>query len=498
MSTVMGKKERRGNENDSPAVRPPFKVKDLGLAEWGRKEIRLAEQEMPGLMAIRDEYRASQPLRGARIMGSLHMTVQTAVLIETLEQLGADVRWVSCNIFSTQDHAAAAVVVGPDGSPAHPKGVPVFAWKGETLEEYWWCTEQALLWPDDQGPTLIVDDGGDATLLLHKGVEFEKAGRIPDFDRESEPEEWGVILDLLRKVAFQDPDRWSHMVPTLRGVSEETTTGVHRLYEMERNGTLLFPAINVNDSVTKSKFDNIYGCRHSVVDGLNRATDVMIGGKVAVVFGFGEVGKGCAQALRGQGARVVVTEIDPICALQAAMEGYQVATLEDVIESADIFITATGNKDVITAAHMARMKDKAIVGNIGHFDNEIDMAGLKKMRGVRKLNIKPQYDEWIFPDGHSVLVLAEGRLLNLGCATGHPSFVMSASFTNQVLAQIELQLNAETYHKKVYVLPKKLDEKVARLHLDKLGVKLTELTEEQAAYLGVDRQGPFKPDHYRY
>jgi adenosylhomocysteinase len=478
--------------------RVPFKVKDLGLAEWGRKEIRLAEQEMPGLMAVREEYGQAQPLRGARIMGSLHMTVQTAVLIETLKHLGGDVRWVSCNIFSTQDHAAAAVVVGPNGTPEQPNGVPVFAWKGETLEEYWWCTEQALLWPDGRGPTLIVDDGGDATLLLHKGVEYEKSGRIPDFDADNEPEEWGVILDLLRRVTSTDPGRWTRMAPDIRGVSEETTTGVHRLYEMERNGTLLFPAINVNDSVTKSKFDNIYGCRHSVVDGLNRATDVMIGGKVAVVFGFGEVGKGCAQALRGQGARVVVAEIDPICALQAAMEGYQVATMEEVVQTGDIFITATGNKDIITAAHMARMKDKAIVGNIGHFDNEIDMAGLKKVPGIRRVNIKPQYDEWVFPDGHSILVLAEGRLLNLGCATGHPSFVMSASFTNQVLAQIELQQNAERYQKRVYVLPKKLDEKVARLHLDKLGVRLTKLTAEQASYIGVDVEGPYKPDHYRY
>jgi adenosylhomocysteinase len=501
MST-MTRDFRTGGEEEfgvrGAGARLPFKVRDLGLAEWGRKEIRLAEQEMPGLMAVREEYGRAQPLRGARIMGSLHMTVQTAVLIETLKHLGADVRWVSCNIFSTQDHAAAAVVVGPHGTPEQPAGVPVFAWKGETLEEYWWCTEQALLWPDGTGPTLIVDDGGDATLLLHKGLEYEKSGRIPDFDAETEPEEWGVILELLRSIAAVDPGRWSRIAPEIRGVSEETTTGVHRLYEMERNGTLLFPAINVNDSVTKSKFDNIYGCRHSVVDGLNRATDVMMGGKVAVVFGFGEVGKGCAQALRGQGARVVVAEIDPICALQAAMEGYQVATMEDVVETGDIFITATGNKDIITAAHMARMKDKAIVGNIGHFDNEIDMAGLKKLPGIRRVNIKPQYDEWVFPDGHSVLVLAEGRLLNLGCATGHPSFVMSASFTNQVLAQIELQQNAEQYAKRVYVLPKKLDEKVARLHLDKLGVKLTTLTPDQASYIGVEVEGPYKPDHYRY
>jgi adenosylhomocysteinase len=453
---------------------------------------------MPGLMAVREEYGAQKPLKGARIMGSLHMTIQTAVLIETLVELGADVRWVSCNIFSTQDHAAAAVAVGPTGTVENPKGVAVFAWKGETLEEYWWCTEQALLWPEGSGPTLIVDDGGDATLLIHKGLEYEKAGKIPEFDANNDPEEWGVILDLLRQISKEDAGRWSRLAPAIRGVSEETTTGVHRLYEMEKNGTLLFPAINVNDSVTKSKFDNIYGCRHSVVDGLNRATDVMVAGKVAVVFGFGEVGKGCAQALRGQGARVIVTEIDPICALQASMEGYQVATMEDLVSTADIFITATGNKDIITAEHMGRMKDKAIVANIGHFDNEIDMAGLKKTPGINKINIKPQYDEWVFPDGHSVLILAEGRLMNLGCATGHPSFVMSASFTNQVLAQLELQQNAESYGKRVFVLPKKLDEKVARLHLDKLGVKLTELTADQASYIGVPAEGPYKPDHYRY
>jgi adenosylhomocysteinase len=495
MSTVA---QREKKSTSSRNDRPVFKVADLSLAEWGRKEIRLAEQEMPGLMALRAEYAGKQPLRGARVMGSLHMTIQTAVLIETLKALGADVRWVSCNIFSTQDHAAAAVVVGPEGTVDNPRGVPVFAWKGETLEEYWWCTEQALLWPDGNGPTLIVDDGGDATLLVHKGLEYEKAGAIPKFDAENEPEEWGVILDLLRKIAADDGNRWSRIAPGIRGVSEETTTGVHRLYDMEKKGTLLFPAINVNDSVTKSKFDNIYGCRHSVIDGLNRATDVMMGGKVAVVFGFGEVGKGCAQALRGQGARVVITEIDPICALQAAMEGYQVATMEDVVTTADIFITATGNYNIITAKHMARMKDKAIVANIGHFDNEIDMAGLKKVKGIKRNNIKPQYDEWIFPDGHSVLILAEGRLMNLGCATGHPSFVMSASFTNQVLAQLELHQNNERYEKKVYVLPKKLDEKVARLHLDKLGVRLTELSEEQAKYIGVPVEGPYKPDHYRY
>ena len=495
MSTVI---ERETVERGVTEDRPPFKVKDLSLASWGREEIRLAEHEMPGLMALREEYGNSKPLAGAKIMGSLHMTVQTAVLIETLKHLGADIRWVSCNIFSTQDHAAAAVVVGPDGTVENPKGVPVFAWKGETLEEYWWCTEQALLWPDGSGPDLIVDDGGDATLLVHKGVEYEKTGVVPDFDADSEPEEWGVILGVLRRSLAQDPQRWTRVAKSLRGVSEETTTGVHRLYEMAKNGTLLFPAINVNDSVTKSKFDNIYGCRHSVIDGLNRATDVMLSGKVAVVCGYGEVGKGCAQALKGQGARVIVTEIDPICALQAAMEGYQVLTLEDVVETADIFITTTGNFDIITADHMARMKDKAIVGNIGHFDNEIDMAGLKKIPGIKTRNIKPQFDEWVFPDGHGVLILAEGRLLNLGCATGHPSFVMSASFTNQVMAQIELHTNNSAYEKKVYVLPKKLDEKVARLHLDKLGVKLTELTQKQADYIGVPVEGPYKPEHYRY
>jgi len=478
--------------------RPAFKVRDLADAEFGRKEIRLAEQEMPGLMSIRAEYKGKNPLKGAKVMGSLHMTVQTAVLIETLVDLGADVRWVSCNIFSTQDHAAAAVVVGPNGTVDNPKGVPVFAWKGETLEEYWWCTEQALMWPDGSGPNMLLDDGGDATLLVHKGAEFEKAGKIPAFDEANDPEEWGVILGLLNQEAEKNPGRWTKVVAEIKGVTEETTTGVHRLYEMSKAGTLMFPAINVNDSVTKSKFDNIYGCRHSVVDGLNRATDVMLAGKVAVVFGYGEVGKGCAQALKGQGARVVITEIDPICALQAAMEGYQVTTLEDVLETADIFITATGNFNIITAEHMARMKDKAIVANIGHFDNEIDMAGLKKVKGLKRVNIKPQYDEFVFPDGHSVMILAEGRLMNLGCATGHPSFVMSASFTNQVMAQIELFNHTEKYEKKVYVLPKHLDEKVARLHLDKLGVKLTTLTPEQAAYIGVKTDGPYKPDHYRY
>jgi len=478
--------------------RLPFKVADLSLAEFGRKEIRLAEQEMPGLMALREEYKGKFPLKGARIMGSLHMTIQTAVLIETLVDLGADVRWVSCNIFSTQDHAAAAVAVGPNGTVDSPKGIPVFAWKGETLEEYWWCTEQALMWPEGGGPNMLLDDGGDATLLVHKGAEFEKAGTIPAFDAKNDPEEWGVILDLLRAESTKNPGRWTKVAASIKGVTEETTTGVHRLYEMMKAGTLLFPAINVNDSVTKSKFDNIYGCRHSVIDGLNRATDVMIAGKLAVVCGYGEVGKGCAEALRGQGARVVITEIDPICALQACMAGYQVVTLEDVVSTADIFITATGNFNIITAEHMAKMKDKAIVGNIGHFDNEIDMAGLKKVKGIQRNNIKPQYDEWIFPDKHSVMILAEGRLMNLGCATGHPSFVMSSSFTNQVMAQIELYGNTSKYEKQVYVLPKALDEKVARLHLGKLGARLTELSKSQADYIGVPIQGPYKPDHYRY
>jgi adenosylhomocysteinase len=482
----------------SSQERPPFKVRDLNDAEQGRKEIRLAEQEMPGLMALRERYGKQQPLAGAKIMGSLHMTVQTAVLIETLTALGADVRWVSCNIFSTQDPAAAAVAVGPNGTPEDPQGIAVFAWKGETLDEYWWCTVEALVWPDGSGPDLIVDDGGDATLLVHKGAEFEKEGKVPDFKPDDEPEEWGVILDTLRREMLRDDRQWSNIVAGIRGVSEETTTGVHRLYQMEKEGVLAFPAINVNDSVTKSKFDNIYGCRHSLPDGLMRATDVMLGGKVAVVAGFGEVGKGCAQALRGQGCRVVVTEIDPICALQAAMEGYQVVTLEDVVATADIFVTTTGNYDIITADHMSRMKDKAIVGNIGHFDNEIDMAGLKKIKGIRCENIKPQYDEWVFPDGHSVLILAEGRLLNLGCATGHPSFVMSASFTNQVLAQLELWQKHGEYEKRVYVLPKALDEEVARLHLDQLGVRLTTLTDAQAEYIGVPVEGPYKPDHYRY
>jgi adenosylhomocysteinase len=482
----------------TPAARPPFKVKDLALAELGRKEIRLAEHEMPGLMAVRAKHAGKKPLAGARVMGSLHMTVQTAVLIETLVDLGADVRWVSCNIFSTQDTAAAAVAVGRTGTVADPKGVAVFAWKGETLEEYWWCTNEALVWPDGRGPDLIVDDGGDATLLVHKGLEFEQAGAVPAFDAKNDPEEWDIILALLRRLQREAPGQWQRISPKVRGVSEETTTGVHRLYEMAKKGTLLFPAINVNDSVTKSKFDNIYGCRHSLVDGLNRATDVMLGGKIAVVCGFGEVGKGCAESLRGQGCRVIVTEVDPICALQAAMQGYEVATVEDYVAKADVFITTTGNVDIITAGHMARMKDKAIVGNIGHFDNEIDMAGLARVPGVEKVAIKPQYDEWVFPDGHSILVLAEGRLLNLGCATGHPSFVMSASFTNQVLAQLELWRNEGRYEKRVYMLPKELDEEVARLHLQKLGVRLTTLTPKQAEYIGVPVEGPYKPDHYRY
>jgi adenosylhomocysteinase len=483
------------------AGREPYKVRDLALAQLGRNEIRLAEHEMPGLMAVRRKYADAKPLAGAKVMGSLHMTIQTAVLIETLHALGADVRWVSCNIFSTQDHAAAAVVVGrPEtgGTVANPRGIPVFAWKGETLEDYWWCTSEALMWPDGSGPTLIVDDGGDATLVVHKGAEFEGKGSIPQFNPADEPEEWGIILDLLHKEFARDPKRWTRVASSIRGVSEETTTGVHRLYQMQEAGDLLFPAINVNDSVTKSKFDNIYGCRHSVIDGLNRATDVMIAGKLAVVCGYGEVGKGCVQALRGQGARVVVTEIDPICALQASMEGFEVKTLESVVSTADIFVTATGNKDIITAEQMSRMKHNAIVANIGHFDNEIDMAGLKKTPGIRRVNIKPQYDEWVFADGHSVLILAEGRLMNLGCATGHPSFVMSASFTNQVLAQLALWQNKGEYEKKVYVLPKKLDEEVARLHLQHLSVEMTVLTEEQSKYLGVPPEGPYKPDHYRY
>src|SRR5262245_34184017 len=465
-----------------------FKVADMSLAAFGRKEIELAEHEMPGLMAIRKEFAAKKPLAGARITGSLHMTVQTAVLIETLAELGADVRWCSCNIFSTQDHAAAAIAQA---------GIPVFAWKGETLEEYWWCTDMALTWPDGRGPTLILDDGGDATLLVHKGVEYNKSGKVPSPD-STDVEEMQIILKLLAAEQKKNPQRWINIAKDIVGVSEETTTGVHRLYQMQEAGTLLFPAINVNDAVTKSKFDNLYGCRHSLVDGIMRATDVMLAGKVAVVCGYGDVGKGCTQSLKGQGARVVVTEIDPICALQAAMEGYAVRTIEDVVREADLFVTATGNLRVITVEHMAAMKNNAIVGNIGHFDNEIDMAGLAKVKGIQRVNIKPQVDRWVFPDGHGVIVLAEGRLLNLGCATGHPSFVMSNSFSNQVLAQIELFQNHSRYQKGVFVLPKKLDEKVARLHLDKLGARLTALRPDQAAYLGVPGEGPFKPGHYRY
>ncbi len=474
-----------------------FQVADLSLADYGRKEIELAEQEMPGLMSLRAEYGATRPLTGARITGSLHMTIQTAVLIETLVELGAEVRWASCNIFSTQDHAAAAVAVGPKGTHEVPQGVPVFAWKGETLEEYWWCTEQALNWPEHDGPNLILDDGGDATLLVHLGVEFEKAGQVPA-DSPEDSEEYGHILNLLRKTLPETPDKWTRMVAEIRGVSEETTTGVHRLYQRMEEGTLLFGAINVNDAVTKSKFDNLYGCRHSLVDGIMRSTDVMLSGKVAVICGYGDVGKGCAQSLRGQGARVIITEIDPICALQAAMEGYEVKALESVVETADLFVTTTGNSGVILAEHMNRMKKGAIVGNIGHFDNEIDIAGLKKIPGIEHRNIKPQVDEWIFPDGRSILILAEGRLLNLGCATGHPSFVMSCSFTNQVLAQIELFENHAAYGKEVRTLPKALDEKVARLHLDKLGVELTLLRPDQASYLGIPVEGPYKPDYYRY
>jgi adenosylhomocysteinase len=509
-----------------------FKVADLSLAEFGRKEIRLAEHEMPGLMAVRAEYAAAQPLAGARITGSLHMTIQTAVLIETLTALGAQVRWASCNIFSTQDHAAAAVAVGPDGTPEEPRGVPVFAWKGETLEEYWACTERALRWPDadrdgaatsrnggagsqngaagecngaagdaaglgSAGPNMILDDGGDATLLVHKGAQFERAGAVPD-PAGADSQELQIVLALLERSLAEDPSRWTRIAAGIKGVTEETTTGVHRLYEMAQAGELLFAAINVNDSVTKSKFDNLYGCRHSLVDGINRATDVMIGGKLAVVCGFGDVGKGCAESLRGQGARVVITEIDPICALQAAMQGYQVRTLDEVIGEGDIFVTATGDKDIITAAHMARMKHQAIVGNIGHFDNEIDIAGLSRVDGIERVNIKPQVDKWVFPDGHAIIMLSEGRLLNLGNATGHPSFVMSNSFSNQTIAQIELFSKNDEYDKRVYVLPKHLDEKVARLHLEALGVRLTTLSAEQAAYIGVPVEGPYKPDHYRY
>src|SRR6266702_3210532 len=474
-----------------------FKVADLSLAEFGRNEIRLAQHEMPGLMALREEYGGAKPLANARITGSLHMTVQTAVLIETLVALGAQVRWASCNIFSTQDHAAAAAAVGPTGTVDRPAGVPVYAWKGETLPEYWWCTEQVLLWPDGGGPNMILDDGGDATLLVHKGVQFEAAGAVPS-TAEDDAEEYAVILEVLRRSLAADGQRWTGIAAEIKGVTEETTTGVHRLYEMQQHGTLLFPAINVNDSVTKSKFDNKYGCRHSLIDGINRATDVLIGGKVAVVCGYGDVGKGCAESLRGQGARVIVSEIDPICALQAAMDGYQVSTLDDVVSTGDIFVTATGNRDVIIAGQMSRMKHQAIVGNIGHFDNEIDMTGLARVPGIRRVNIKPQVDEWRFPDGHSVIVLSEGRLLNLGNATGHPSFVMSNSFTNQVIAQVELFTRTGDYPVGVHTLPKHLDEKVARLHLDALGVKLTELTKAQADYLGVPVEGPYKADHYRY
>jgi adenosylhomocysteinase len=474
-----------------------FAVADLSLAEFGRKEIRLAEHEMPGLMALRREYSEVYPLRGARVSGSLHMTVQTAVLIETLVALGAEVRWASCNIFSTQDHAAAAVVVGPHGTAEAPKGVPVYAWKGETLEEYWWCTEQMMSWPGDKLPNMLLDDGGDATLLVHKGKAYEAAGVVPTAE-DDDPEEWKVILETLRASLSADPAKWTRIANEIKGVTEETTTGVLRLYQLAAAGELLFPAINVNDSVTKSKFDNRYGIRHSLIDGINRGTDVLIGGKVAVVCGYGDVGKGAAESMRGQGARVIVTEIDPICALQAAMDGYAVRKLETVIGEADIVITTTGNKDVVTAEHMAQMKHQAILGNIGHFDNELDMAGLARYPGIRRINIKPQVDEWVFPSGRSIIVLSEGRLLNLGNATGHPSFVMSNSFSNQVIAQIELFTKNEEYDKEVYRLPKKLDEKVARIHAEALGCELTELSKQQAEYIGVDVEGPFKPDHYRY
>ncbi len=488
-------------------ARRDFRVADLSLAPFGRKEMHLAEHEMPGLMAIRKEYGPTKPLAGARISGSLHMTIQTAVLIETLNELGAEVRWASCNIFSTQDHAAAAVVVGPEGTIDDPQGVPVFAWKGETLEEYWWCTEQMMSWPAGadgtayDGPNMILDDGGDATLLVHKGVEYEKAGEVPDPTEASNPE-LAIVLGLLQRSLKSDPSKWTRMAAAIKGVTEETTTGVKRLYKMAEKGELLFPAINVNDSVTKSKFDNLYGCRHSLVDAICRATDVMLGGKTAVVCGYGDVGKGCVQSLRGQGARVIVTEIDPINALQAAMEGLQVLPIEDVVETADLFVTATGNADIITVEHMHRMKHNAIVCNIGHFDNEIDMAGLARS-GATHDELKTGTDLWTFPaDGdrpsHAVIILAEGRLVNLGCATGHPSFVMSCSFSNQVIAQIELFNHLDKYALGVHVLPKHLDEKVARFHLDALGVKLTQLTDEQADYLSLDPSGPFKPDHYRY
>ncbi|HBQ52442.1 MAG: adenosylhomocysteinase [Actinobacteria bacterium] len=482
--------------SSSLAARKDFRVADLSLAPFGRKEIHLAEHEMPGLRALRKEFGATKPLKGARISGSLHMTIQTAVLIETLVQLGAEVRWASCNIFSTQDHAAAAVVVGPNGTQDNPQGVPVYAWKGETLEEYWWATDQMMTWPDGDGPNMILDDGGDATMLLHKGVEYEKAGSVPDPTTASNPE-LAIVLGLLQRGLKTSPNRWTKMSKLIKGVTEETTTGVKRLYKMAQDKELLFPAINVNDSVTKSKFDNLYGCRHSLIDALNRATDVMIAGKMAVVCGYGDVGKGCAQSLRGQGARVVVTEIDPINALQAAMEGYIVDTLENVLTVADIFVTATGNEAIVTAEHMSKMKHNAIVCNIGHFDNEIDMAGLSRS-GATRDELKPGTDLWTFSDGHSVIVLAEGRLVNLGCATGHPSFVMSCSFTNQVIAQIELFNNTKNYPLGVYVLPKHLDEKVASLHLDALGAKLTKLSDEQSEYLGVPPSGPFKAERYRY
>ena len=480
----------------SLAARKDYRVADLSLAPFGRKEIHLAEHEMPGLRALRKEFGASKPLMGARISGSLHMTIQTAVLIETLTHLGAEVRWASCNIFSTQDHAAAAVVVGPNGTQDNPQGVPVYAWKGETLEEYWWATDQMMTWPDGDGPNMILDDGGDATMLLHKGVEYEKKGEVPDPTTASNPE-LAIVLGLLQRGLKTSPSRWTKMSKLIKGVTEETTTGVKRLYKMAQDNELLFPAINVNDSVTKSKFDNLYGCRHSLIDALNRATDVMIAGKMAVVCGYGDVGKGCAQSLRGQGARVVVTEIDPINALQAAMEGYIVDTLDNVLKVADIFVTATGNEAIITAEHMSKMKHNAIVCNIGHFDNEIDMAGLSRS-GATRDELKPGTDLWTFSDGHSVIVLAEGRLVNLGCATGHPSFVMSCSFTNQVIAQIELFNNTKNYPLGVYVLPKHLDEKVALLHLDSLGAKLTKLSDEQSDYLGVPPNGPFKAERYRY
>ena len=491
------KAKSKGKAKAAVLTDADYKVADISLAEFGRKEMRLAEVEMPGLMSIRSEYKKKQPLKGARVTGSLHMTIQTAVLIETLVELGADVRWASCNIFSTQDHAAAAIAVGPKGTPAKPTGVPVYAWKGETLEEYWWCTEQALTWPGYAGPNMILDDGGDATMMVMKGAEWEKGKGAPKI-KGSDSDDVVELIKILRKSIKEDGKKWSKMLPGIRGVSEETTTGVHRLYQLQNEGSLPFPAMNVNDSVTKSKFDNVYGCRHSLVDGIMRATDVMLAGKMAVVCGYGDVGKGSAQSLKGQGCRVVITEIDPICALQALMEGYDVKTVEDVIADADIFITTTGNENVITAAHMAKMKNNAIVGNIGHFDNEIDMAGLMKVKGIKHENIKPQTDRYVFPDGHGVIVLAEGRLLNLGCATGHPSFVMSNSFTNQVIAQIELFLHSKKYDKCVYTLPKHLDEKVARLHLKKLGANLTKLTKRQSNYLGIAIEGPYKPNHYRY